>query len=66
MKGHTERLQRAFKKHIVKLYSKARYIVSEAVMTPKDPWDMETQGGVICECACDVYDKDRGGNMKEL
>ena len=54
MKGLTERLQRAYRKHNVNLYSKAGFIVRSVVISRKDPLDTEEQCGVIYKCECDV------------
>ena len=37
MKGVMERIQWAFNKHNIRLYSKAGYTVRNAVVSPKDP-----------------------------
>ena len=39
MKGVTEQLQRAFRKHVTRLYSKGRFTVRSAVVSPKDRLD---------------------------
>ena len=54
MKGMTERLQRAYKKHNISLYSKAGFTIRNALVSPKDPLDHSERCGVIYECACDV------------
>ena len=54
MKGITERLQRAFRNHNIALYAKAGFTISNAMMSPKDPFDVGEQCGVIYERACDV------------
>jgi len=53
MKGVSERLQRAYRKHGISMYSKAGYTVRNAVVRPKDPLDNDEQCGVIYECGCD-------------
>ena len=64
MKGITERLQRAYKKHTISLYSKRNALVS-----PKDPLDHAERCGVIYECACDVsgerYVGETGRSLRE-
>ena len=40
MKGVTERIQRAFKKYEIRLYSKAGNVIRNAVVIPKDLRDM--------------------------
>ena len=57
MKGVTKRLQRAFRKHNIRLYSKAGFTVRNAVVSPKDPLDTCEQCGVIYECSCEVCEK---------
>ena len=54
MKGITERLQRSFKKHDLRLYSKAGFAVSNVLVNPLDTWE---QCGVIYECSCEVCGK---------
>ena len=57
MNSVTEHLQSGFKKHDIKLYLKARYIVRNVVVIPKDPFVMCEQCGVIYECECEVCSK---------
>ena len=54
MKGVTERLQRAFRKHDMFLYAKAGFTIRNVVVSPKDPLDIGERCGVINECASDV------------
>ena len=54
MKGLTESLQQAYRKHSVNLYSKAGLIVCCVVFNPEDPLDMEELCGVMYEYECDV------------
>ena len=54
MKGVTERLQMAFKKHDIRLYSKSGFTVRNAVASPKHLLDTCDQCGVIYECRCEV------------
>ena len=57
MKGVTEHLQRAFKKHDIRLYSNTGYTVRNAMVSSKDPLDICEQCGVIYACGCEVCDK---------
>ena len=41
LKDVTERLQRAYKQHSIKLFCKARNTIRSAVVFPKDPLDQE-------------------------
>ena len=54
MKGVTERLQRAFRKHDIALYAKAGFPIRNGMVNPKDPLDLREQYGGIYECVCDV------------
>ena len=47
-----------YKEHI-SVYSKARYTVSNAVISPKDPLvlDQEEKRGIVYECGCEACDK---------
>ena len=57
MKVVTECLQLAFKKHDIRLYSKAGYTVRNAVVSAKDPFDKCEQCGVIYESSSEVCGK---------
>ena len=53
MKVVTERLQRAYKKHNIQLFCKARYTIRNAVVHLKDPLDLDEKCEVVCECKCE-------------
>ena len=53
MKGVTERLQRAYQQHNIRLFCKARYTIQNAVVCLKDPLGPEEKCVVIYECKCD-------------
>ena len=57
MKRVTEQLQRALRKHGIRLYSKAGFTIKNSVVSPKDPVDTCEHCGVIYECSCEVCGK---------
>ena len=54
VKGITERLQWAFRKHDIALYAKAGYTVRNADVSPKDPLNLNEQCGVAYISQCDL------------
>ena len=47
----------ALNKYDIRLYSKARYTVENAMVRPKEPLEKHEQCGVIHECGCKVSEK---------
>ena len=53
MKGVMERLQRAYQKHNIQLFYKARYTIRNVVACSKDPQGPEEKCGMVYECKCE-------------
>ena len=55
MKGVTERLLRAYKKHGIQLFCKAGYTTRNAVVCPNDHVEPEEKCGIVYECKNEEY-----------